>query len=306
MKQVNFDAIRQIKAPEELIDRTIRAAESGAAPLQTDDEPAVMPVFFRWRRLAVAAGVLLVIGVSIFVYFQIRNINQVPVPVAPATEGTTTDATASIPTGGSTAPTEPDASVSPSGQPTEPASGKPTEYSGVSPTVPSGDRPTAPTAPPATGPAVVPTQPAVIPTDPTVLSSEPPAPSLPVVEPTVSASETAVEPIEPWEDPTEPLWAKPTEPYEPIVCSGKFSSDLLDEDCDRVFCVLYDSRGSRIGSPNLYSYTHIAQITACTEQNTWVVYQVPDGILTRSDLYTAVFYDDNGTILCTATQYISV
>lgn len=305
MKKVNFDALKKISASEDLIARTLAAAREADAALLADALPAhaaARPLSFR-RRLAVAAGFILVIGVSISAYFYIRNISNIPAPVAPVTEAT--DAPSAAPSDASTdAPTYPPTLPSQGG--TAPVSVEPTLP--VQPTFPTDHAAATPTEPPTVAPTAIP------PSASTEQGADVPQP--PIEQPTHA---TWVEPSEYLPEPTESDWDPPFElPTEaatdehgletpgipePIFCRGRFPIEMLD-DGEKVYCSLFDSSGIRIGGWDAYAPERLAEITYRTDRLITVNYQVPDGIVTKYDLYTVVFYNERGETLWTATRYL--
>lgn len=305
MKQVNFDALRQIKAPEELINRTIQAAQK-----QDDRQPAAVYVPSMRRRLAIAASIVLVLGVSIFAYFSFRNINNESSIVAPATEGTQVPTEAgTLPTEDTLIPTQPDASVTPSGQPTEPATGVPTTP------------PTVPTVPVRTEPSAMPTQPAttaqpstspVIPTDAPTAPSEPLSPTdLPVIEPT--------EPPEPWDppyvEPTQSDWPEPvdpTEPWEPstdppsnepVSLRATFRSELLTGS-KKVYCAIYENGDHDLIGGDRFSSSHEARIVERIGDYVVAEYEAPRSLFPAWKMYRIVFYNEDGESIKVSGRYL--
>ena len=297
MKQVNFDALRQIKAPEELITRTVKAVQESTAPA-TEYPKAVIPMS-RWRRMAVAASVVLIFGVSLFVYFQIRNINDVPSPAVPATEGTHTPADA--PTNATGDPSLPDEPTL-SGVPTEPATGDPTELptakASETPTAPTGEHPTAPTAAPTQGettPPVIPTEPASIATQaPDIPAVDPTEPPPPVEEPTELTTEWpgSDEPPEPTESPIEAVHIRVSVPSARLTGSG------------RVYCTVYSSAGVNMLPGDPFSADHLARSGVEAEGVLWAIFAVTGEMTPRTDTYTVVFYNEDGQTVCSCQKTI--
>ena len=303
MKQVNFDALRQIKAPEELINRTIQAAQK-----QDDRQPAAVYVPSMRRRLAIAASIVLVLGVSIFAYFSFRNINNESTVVAPATEGTQVPTEAgTLPTEDIIVPAQPDASVTPSGQPTEPGTDAPSSLPSEGSTAPTAPVQTEPSQPP-TQP-VVPTDAPTIPTDAPTVLPDPTDP--PVIEPTV--------PPEPWDppyvEPTQSDWPEPvdpTEPWEPstdppsnepVSLRATFRSELLTGS-KKVYCAIYENGDHDLIGGGLFSPSHETQIVERIGDYVVAEYEAPRSLFPGWKMYRIVFYNEDGETIKASGRYL--
>ena len=299
MKQVNFDALRQIKAPEELINRTIQAAQE-----QSDRQDAAVYVPSMRRRLAIAASIVLVLGVSIFVYFSVRNINNAPVLVAPASAGTE-------PTEEADSPTRPDGFEPASGLPTEPTAQDRTETA----TVPTSDDPTAQTSAPQTEATVAPIQPSTVPVIPT---EAPTAPVIPTEAPTelvVPTDPPVIEPTdspEPWEppfeNPTGNDWPEPIDPTEPstdepISLRASFRSDLLTGS-GKVYCAIYENLDHELIGGDRFSSAHEARIVDRVGDKVVVAYETQSSLFPAWKMYRVVFYNEDGEDVYASGRYL--
>lgn len=324
MKKVNFDALKNIKAPEELIARTLAAAEQS--------EPAADFAVVRRhgtpkRILAAAASIVLVLGLSITLYFYTRKIDSLPAPVAPPDAPPFSMTEATVP-GGDVTPTqppEPSAGMDPTVTPTEPSPVQPTQEGRVQPTnlppspsdaavppEPTSVQPTLPTPPVPTAVPVEPTVPQ-LPDEPT----DPPEPWEPV-EPSEAMIDPSAEP-EPWIpiEPTDPLppIEEPTFPDEPtlpvpgveptVTVYGYVTPERLTGG-GKVYCTLYNSRGQNMDSGDSFSFLHEAEITYRSKSSVRFAYDVPEAMTPYSDTYTCVFYDEDGETVYTVTKRIDV
>lgn len=307
MKQVNFNSLRQIKAPEELITRTLTAAR------ESEGETAA-PVFVpsRRRRLAVAASVVLVLGVSIAVYFSIRNIKNTPPLVAPMPESTDAASEAGeYPTEGRISPTVPQATDHPAEQPTAgaaaPSSPDSTETQQTAPTI----RPTAPTVTPTVTPTQAPTEPVTAPTELSVIPTQAPtAPSLPpVIEPT----EAYTEPPEPWvppyENPTESEWTDPhpgeipSLPDGPVTLCSTFDSALLTGS-KKVYCAIYEDGVHELIGGDRFSPAHEARIVGRDGIYVTAEYEIPGSLFPGWKMYRVQFYNEDGKTVDASGRYL--
>ena len=282
--------------------------------------------FARINRTALAAASLVLVSVlSLTVYFFFGNKNRTPVPVASSPQSVTTPST---PTGESG---DPLGQQTPSA-PTEPRSGlqqimdwlfpKPTTATGM---------PTSSTAPTEKNTKSIvlsskettksdtthkPTEMgAFVPTESAPRSTEPPHPTEPCDPPSNDPTEHVPDPWEPTEgDPNEgdspahePEIVPPTEDggmeaAPPTEINASFDASLTD-DVTHVYCKVYDDSGRRLGSSDLYDRSHRADVLDAGSRYASVVYEVPDGVLTRPGYYNYVFYDRNGRMLAQVQGY---
>ena len=159
MNEFNFDSLKNIPIPEELISRALEIPEN--------TEPKAAPISMK-RRLMATAGFVLVFAVSIYAYFLFGNMNEPRVPVATSAPSQTELSEPSVrPTGEQPAH---DASEEPSVQPTSGSSEKPsvsaTEKHTQKPTEGHAQKPTRASEKPAERPSQGPVQrPSVSPTE---------------------------------------------------------------------------------------------------------------------------------------------
>lgn len=233
----DYDFSKHVKVPDAWIERAL------AVPSAQARKPHRFSL--RSRRLAAAAAVVLVLGMSISLYFIFRNIDEptgVVVPSVPSTVTQPTEATAH--------PTETDVRVPASHAPTAP----PTEVNPDSPTAqtPTQPSPTVPSASasePAVPPVTVPSAPATVPPEP---ATQPPEPH----------TDAPVPPTEkPAEEPVSTPENTPTSDRSAEICHPLGSSYVgsASED-DAIYCRLYDLAGNPIGSPNPFAAEHRAEI----------------------------------------------
>lgn len=240
-----------MKVPREWIEKALAVPSSPAGRAAGSSQ--------RFRRLAAAAGVVLVLGLSVSLYFVFRNINDgadVVAPYAEATESAPTDITGTVtptqaePSG--TAPTDAPSQMPTKLSPTLPISTVPPT---VRPTEGSSDRPTAaPTeAPQPTAVTEQPTHPSVRPTEP---HTEPPTAPY-IAPPTVKPTE------EPLNNPEDGETSdREAEIFHPLGSDSIFASS----ENNAIYCRLCDLNGVPIGDPNPYASEHRAS----------VIWQTPD------------------------------
>lgn len=279
MREYNCDSLKKLSVPDELIDKAL-AVPKAASPAKAHP---------RRRALIAAASVVIAATAGISVYFLTRNINDSPVPVAPAPAATSETAKPGIATEPSEQPTFPDAPSDPTEQ-VQPAV-KPTELPAVTtaqPTEPEHEYKPAvntPTVRPTVGatesPPVQPAeQPVILPTEPIAAPTDHP------------------EPPEPWEDPTE-------QPMDEIASVGymiPLSSYTGDGD---IFCRMYSSKGEPMGSVDLYDDSH--RVYYATGSG-YLMLSYPLGAVGEplpADSYTLVFYDESGSDFYICSAFLS-
>ena len=302
MKQVNFDALRQIKAPEELIDRTLQAAQE-----QVDRQPAAVYVPSLRRRLAIAASIVLVLGVSIAVYFSIRNIKNTPPLVAPMPESTDAASEAGeYPTEGRISPTVPQASDQPTEQPTAgataPASPDSTETQPTAPTV-------TPTVTPTVVPTQTPTEPSTAPTEPPVIPTDAPTVEVPTYPPVTEP----IGPLEPWEppyeNPTESEWTDPHPgvipgvPDKTVTLRATFEASLLTGS-KRVYCAIYEDGVRELIGGDRFSATHEAWIVSSYGGYVTAEYEALRSLFPGWKMYRVEFYNEEGKTIKASGRYL--
>lgn len=292
--QPDYDFSKHVKVPDEWIERALAVPSAPAA------EPHRFSL--RSRRLAAAAGVVLVLGLSISLYFSFRNISDTSDAVAPyadATAAAPTEITSqpaelfSEPTAAETdAPTVPPTPAkSTADAPSDAPSNAPTLAPTVNPTdpgkVPAVPSSHDPTTRPVTPPTTQPTEPARVPTEPTT----PPAP--PTEPPTAPSTEV---------DP-QPATDAPPDSQEDytlveimVPFDMPFAASVDSEESDKFYCRLYNSAGALIGDSNLFADSHRAYVFH-TDRGSYLYYQqsIPTaGYASADSEYQYVVYNGNG------------
>ena len=292
---------------------------------QSKQSPPPVSVFRRYKVLAFAATVVLVVGMSLSVYFFFGNKSAVPIAPSPissnsqpsemkaATDAAKAPLLSPSSPAGNTEPTAPKNSTSPSSSAAPFATEK--KEGTVAPTLP-GKGPAEPTESPK--PTVSPTRPAettspsVVPTDePWMLPTEAP---IPTESPTIRIPPTEL----PWNPPTEPPWVLPTMPPEPteppqptepadeIVFIGVFpwEPDYDNEDSWWLYCRIYDQNGNLVGDPDLFSESHKASYLIWSGITNAYYRPADYGIRLSTGRYTYFFYDINGVDVYKGEQYV--
>ena len=318
MKNVNFDSLTNIKAPEKWIENALNIP-------QTVEKPK--PLFFikHARTLAAVASLVFVSVISIVLFLTNDRVTPQIDPDAIETKATVSIVETDNSTQNEQKPTNNQNQTQEKTpyQPTVP-------YETIEP--PESDKPQKPTKPGADSPTVKPTVPVAptqgsdatlppdeieptedipsLPVDPT----EPPPVVRPTVKPTVKPSEKptqppAVTPTEaptesPTEAPTEEPWIPPTEnPFNNIILSGSAPQGTVNGS-KNLYCMIYDSNGRLIGDSNLYSSQHVAYFMGTGYGKAYFSYSVPNGLITKHDTYTYYFYDQDGVTLFIGTTTI--
>ena len=276
MPKNEFDFSKHIKVPDEWIEKALAIPSS--APAQQHIRMS--------RRLVAAASVVLVLGLSIGLYFSFRNIS-VPPAVAPAPAAAST-------------PTEPTLS--------------PVVIVTVTPTV-SAPTDLPPTDAQVTFPTLTPTQIPTLP-QPTSLTEHPDevTPSLPAAEPTEQPTQPAVQPTEAnitsqTVYPTDEADADPDDVAYTEICHPLFVAPDPDEpyplsvweDLDDVYCCICDSSGRVVGDPDLYSADHravqVVSNDSVTLNYTAAIPRPDQSAAIASRRFTYRFYESDGTII---------
>ena len=319
MNEFNFDSLKNIPVPEELIEKALDIPDSVKAA------PQPRPVLK--RRLMAAAGFVLVFAVSLSAYFLLGNISDSPIPVAPAhTEPADETEPATLPDDDLVSPT------APTEEPTEEPSADPGQTDHVAPTEAASERPTVkptekstvkPTERPTKSPSQKPTQrPMQIPTQkPTQKPTQ-----RPTEKPTQIPTQKPTEP--PVVDPTEPEWPpieEPTEaPSEPHVSPTSFPDEpgiptrpdepepyiyfvpfCLDgrEINGGLYCTFTDRNGNIIGAIDPYSPYKKAEYYI---KGDWVYvsYERARVADLNAGYCYAKIYDRSGTVYLTQRVYL--
>ena len=274
----DYSFSKHVKVPEEWVEKAL------AVPSAHPAKPHGFSL--RSRRLAAAAGFVLALGLSILLYFYIRNINSVSPAVIPSAQPASASAPAVHPTSPTGSPAVIDApTVLPPDAPQD------TSVTGPATEVPS-QPPTQlfPTAPPTTAsqteplhtePTISPTQPDIPPTQPTVPSEEP-----------ISEPSTVDIPTEGPNDDPSPSAENNVEIYAPfglpIYQSSESDADEL------IFCRIYDEGGALIGESGWFGQSHAAQLV-WIGRTPYLYYA--QALPADAHAYRYVFYDSAGRTL---------
>ena len=278
----DYDFSKHVKIPDEWIEKAL------AVPSVPAGESRGFSL--RSRRLAAAAGVVLVLGLSISIYFLIRKMSDASDVVAPRRDQTATVPTESSPVPTETADayaptgTEPNAPIpteAPSQTPTQPVPTEPTALPtepAVTPTVQQTDAPVEPPTQPATAPVVIPTEPATAPPEPsTVPPTEPNIP--PPTDDPIPAAECDVEVLIPF--------------ALPIYQTSESDAE------ETIYCRIYNEAGALVGESDWYAPSHIAQML-WVDRTPYLYYtqSLPANAYTAAaGQYQYVFYDSAGKTL---------
>ena len=316
MKNVNFDSLTNIKAPDAWIENALNVP-------QTQKQKPILFISLS-RTIAAVACLILVSVISITIYLtQDRIVPPIdPDYVKETTSEITQDNSenndkkkennsknpAINPSGNINNSQNyediepPENGVEPTRKPTDGAN-KPS----VSPTESSSDAPIiGPTLPSIEEPSEDPTE---EPSDsnpeipPWVEPTECPPPVMPTVTPTEAPTEAPTE--SPTEAPTESPTEAPTEnsgkPSVATRCTVAVPIDYFSDEA-MVYCVIYDSNGNILGSSNPYAYEKRTTIYDLTGEYIFYEYRpVQAGVITKKGTYTYQFYDKYATILRSGT-----
>lgn len=289
MNKVNFDSLKNIKAPEAWL-------KKAAAIPETPVKERAFPAPY---RVAAAASLVLVSVIGLLVFLVHQGTDGVV--VAPNGNHVDTQAaTDSITANDDTAET--------SAVPSLIGSIFPTEQ--IYPTNAQGQRVTeaaiAPTSS-ATAPstAIAPVQkPTYRPTEPVGAdSTEVPIPTtVPTNPPAPPAPPETQEPTSPYRPPSnsEIYCTVSLEPV-PSIGDGSFNFAKIT-----VFCCLYDASGHLVGDAALFSPKRKAKILSVNSDDSLLVMYDPVemGFYIQAGWYEYVFYDDEGTELYRSSTYI--
>ena len=290
MRDYNCDSLKKLPVPDELVEKALAIGET----------PAVkQPRRYSARAFAAAAAVFVVVA-SVSLYFILGAKPALPVkdttpvisqetvgkstPAVVPTERTTAAPTEKSIRSSEAAPTQPAATVSSEAavitEITQNEAARRTPTTGNM----ANSHPDNPTEAPVFEPTAVPDLPE--PTEePTERQDDPPSPTEGMPEPT--------------ESQTLPNPKKELTPIGFMVPQSSYTGD------GNIYCRLYNSSGSQVGSEDLYDESHR------------VYYTTGSGYLFLSyslsgideplppDNYTLVFYDDNGNDFYICSAYLS-
>lgn len=328
MKNVNFDSLTNIKAPEQWIENALNIPKTVGA-----EKAKPLFIIKHARTLAAVASLVFVSVISIVLFLSNDSVTPQIEPETQETKATISSVQADYSTQSSDNKTKPSKTENKNQNNTVKA---PTEkYEEIEP--PESTQPQRPTS--GSGDTEEPTKPTK-PTNPTTPIG-PPKPTAPEVHPTIEPTEPEwVSPTEPeWETPTEPEWVEPTpggdwkpvEPWEPsapgypndptgppaVTPTIKPTEDTISNVTftatvnlsfvsggQAVYCKVYDSNNRLIGDSNEYSYQHQAGFLSFTESTATLIYYMPNGLITKHGTYNYYFYTGDGEILYYSSKYI--
>lgn len=292
MNKVNFDSLKNIKAPEAWL-------KKAAAIPETPVKERAFPVPY---RIATAASLVLVsvIGLLVFLVHQgTDGVVVAPHGIRVDTQAATDSTTAN----GDTAETSVVPFVIEGIFPTEQvyptnAQGQRVTEAAIAPTSSA----TAPST--AIAPVQKPTYRPYRPTEPVGAdSTEVPIPTTaPTNLPAPTAPPDTQEPTSPYRPPSnsEIYGTVSLEPV-PSIGDGSFNFAKIT-----VFCCLYDASGHLVGDATLFSPKRKAKILSVNSDDSLLVMYDPVemGFYIQAGWYEYVFYDDEGTELYRGSTYI--
>ncbi len=302
MKNINFDALTNIKAPDTWIENALDIPA-------TVEKKKPIPFFKHSRIIAAVACLILVSVVSVTIYLTSDRVVPPIDPdydetksstsvnatgISPQHNETETNAQNKQPENVVILPTQPYDVV----EPTEGnSSAKPTQSTTGESQIPQD---------PTEKPIIVPTQP--------VEPSEAPEPTDPPCE-SPTENETPIEPSEgdpmipgvpPVETPTEEPTKNPANEFpEDADCSGATKiSNLTGQ--NRVYCIVTDPSGNQMGTADWFTDEHLATIYYQDGNYVYFAYSVRGHYnINESGIYTCIFYNESGQKLFKNAIYIS-
>ena len=308
MKNVNFDSLTNIKAPEQWIENALNIPK-------TVDAEKTKPLFIikHARTLAAVASLVFVSVISIVLFLSNDSVTPQIEPDTQETKATISSVQADYSTQSSENETKTENKKQDNKvkNPTENSEAiePPENENPQKPTTGSGDTedPTKPTTP--IGPTK-PTEPEFVePTEPEW--DNPTEPECP--EPTEGdnwypgAPGAPDDPLKPG-DPDDPPTVKPTvKPTEDTISNVTFTATVnlsFVSGGQTVYCKVYDSNNRLIGDSNEYSYQHQAGFLSFTDTTATLIYYMPNGLITTHGTYSYYFYTGDGEILYYNTKYI--
>lgn len=318
MKNINFDALTNIKAPDAWIENALDI------PATVEKKKPIL--FFKHGRIIAAVACLILVSVvSVTIYLTSDRIVPPIDPDYNATEASISADMTDTPEGQDTTTNkeqnkQPDnAVVLPTGpheaiEPTEDSSSaKPTQSATTKP-----ENPQTPTERPIIGPTqpVEPSEPAQ-PTEPPFVSptedetptepseDDPMFPSVPPIDIPTEAP-TAKPTEEPTDEPTEKPTEHPANNFpEGTDCSGVTKiSNLTGQ--NRVYCIVTDPSGNQMGTADWFTDEHLATIYYQDGNYVYFAYSVRRCYnISKSGIYTCIFYNESGQKLFENAIYIS-
>lgn len=290
MSKVNFDSLKNIKAPQAWVD------QAATIPETASKRRHAFPLY----RTAAAASLVLVsvVGLLIFLFFGSKAPIAIKEKGSGEVEATEANGSVRISDDGLYPSLDPVFPTVPQVVPTD-TDGNPVIEAMIEPTTAKGNK-----EPSATEPTekARPTQETVDADDhaqkPTlaVTPSNPPAPTeLPAPDPTQA-------PTEGYRPPGDTEFYGMFTLGDPGVVSG---GNYAVEDTT-IFCRIYDSSGSLIGNSPLYSPQREAAIISRFDDGTVVAYYNPTekGLFLTEDVYEYVFYDIHGNELFRDVKFV--
>ena len=119
--------------------------------------------------------------------------------------------------------------------------------------------------------------------------------------PTINPTSSPTIPTE-TEQPTQ----KPTEKPKNVIFNGSLRVEGIFVTNIDVYCKIFDSNGNLLGSNDLFDWQHEAEFVGEVNNVEYYRYCASEKGLTFTEgYYTYVFYEMNGSEICSGTQYVS-
>ena len=291
MNKSDLDFSRYVEVPDEWIEKALaipgdlaeRHESENSLPrpeaqkISPNKKPAGL-YLFQSRRLAAAACVVLILGLTALTYFYTGNMNTIPSavlsPIGSEPSQSARDST--IPTSASC-----DESISAlydSSEPTGASSAAEPSTETAAPTEATANTPTSATEKPTQIPTEKPTE-------------------KPTSSPTESPTQAPTEATEPIVNATEDVCMTPEDTIDVTILHSAVEPIHAYAASAKVYCSIYDSEGIQLGNSDLYSPSHRAFYR--TESSQLYLYYA--GTITLAEdaprICSYVFYDQWGSTL---------
>lgn len=280
MKDMNFNNLKNLKAPENWIENAINIPQA--------ESKQKSPVIFRYTRVIAAVACLVLVCTVSLVLFFTRDTNILPIdPDYTQSENVTNNDDNS------------NAQEEQNGKNSHKNDKKPTN---------NGDAPLEDETS-EHGESTSKSEDATTTKPP----KETQKPNKPTQNPSATepSDDTEDPPDPPYEEPSDPSWEEPSEePTESIdpgsppeappgSISAVFSTFIPKSEYTggNVYCKIIDSNGNLLGDSNLYSREHRASVAGYTKDSYLLEYNASSkGVVTQPGYYTCYFYDSNGKV----------